>query len=194
MGCGYSLDHYQMRNKSSVCFGKDDPHLNCMSETSLEAKVLSRASKAQKSTKNDSIIDESHFFYDEIIGVGGFGLVRLAVKVEAGADSEPEDLNLYAIKSIPKRNVLAKKNGVLSVYNELRCLTALTDKSPFINKLHHAFHDRRYVYLVLQFCPGGDMRLALRRQPFGVFPENIARFYAAQLIRKCHDLRTVALQ
>ena len=80
-----------------------------------------------------------------------------------------------------------KKNGVISVYNELRCLTALTGKSPFINKLHHAFHDPRYVYLVLAFCTGGDMRLALRHQPFGVFPETTARFYVAQLVRKYSD-------
>ena len=192
MGCGYSdvaYDHNIPRNKS-ICFGKVGHEWGMeWPESSLAQKVLSRVSKAPIVVKNSSILDMSHFICDEIIGVGGFGLVRLAVKEESLGHSCPENLKLYAIKSIPKRNILAKKNGVISVYNELNCLAALANKSPFVNKIHHAFHDSRYVYMVLDFCSGGDMRLNLRRQPLGVFSENIVRFYIAQLV--CKSLRSL---
>ena len=85
--------------------------------------------------------------------------------------------------ALPLLAILAKTNGVLSVYNELNCLRALSH-SKFICRAHHAFSDSRQLYLVLEFCAGGDFRMNLRRQPRGVFSENTARFYIAQCIRK----------
>ncbi len=156
-------------------------------ERKLDQKV---AAKRGELTVNPYSVDASHFYMDEILGVGGFGLVRLSMRMSVSSSEHTS--KLYAIKTIPKCNVLAKTNGVLSVYNELNCLRALS-YSAFICRAHHAFNDSRHLYLVLEFCAGGDFRMNLRRQTRGVFTENVARFYIAQCICRYNCIITITI-
>ena len=51
---------------------------------------------------------------------------------------------------------------------------------PFIVKLHYAFQSPDKLYLVLDYCPGGELFFHL--SPFRRFPKRVARFYAAKLL------------
>jgi serine/threonine protein kinase len=51
---------------------------------------------------------------------------------------------------------------------------------PFIVKLSYAFQTKRKLYLILDYCPGGDMGKLLRRK--GKFTEDIVRIYIAEII------------
>ncbi len=141
-------------------------------------------------TMNEVEVDASHFSLEDAptIGVGGFGLVRLACKLSStGADQ----LNVYAIKSISKKSVLGRSSGPQAVFNELTCLKKLAKaNSPFIANICYAFQDNRYLYLCMLYYPGGDLRYNLKLQPGHRFPETICRFYIAQCllaIDTCHS-------
>jgi serine/threonine protein kinase len=195
MGCGYSVKGIENGDMHSEGCLMGSPGLESGGSSfplslqalgvifdPIERRMSQRvaAKRAEMSLINPFAIDPSHFLMDELLGVGGFGLVRLAMRVSLSSVESPS--KLYAIKTIPKCNVLAKTNGVLSVYNELNCLRSLSE-SPFICRAHHAFNDSRQLYLVLEFCAGGDFRVNLRKQPKGVFTESVARFYMGQCIR-----------
>ena len=47
-------------------------------------------------------------------------------------------------------------------------------------KLHYAFQTPEKLYLVLDYCPGGELFFHLSRHRF--FPEGVARFYSAELL------------
>ena len=141
---------------------------------------------------NEHEIDASHFSLADAptIGVGGFGLVRLACKITS-AGPEEDYLNVFAIKSIAKKSVLDRSSGPTAVFNELACLKLLSGaKSPFIANICYAFQNDKYLFLAMLYCPGGDMRYNLKLQPGHRFTEAIARFYIAQCflaIDVCHQ-------
>lgn len=54
-------------------------------------------------------------------------------------------------------------------------------KSDWIVKLHHAYQDPQYLFLVMEYVPGGDLvTLMSKYTPF--FSEDAARFYIAETI------------
>ena len=127
----------------------------------------------------------------DVLGVGGFGLVR-EVHFLGSEDA-------FAMKSVSKRDLLCRSNGIQAVFQELHALQVLRlappDKRRFVCQLHLAFQDDRFVYLVLDLCPGGDMRCNLNRTLGHRFSESVARFFAAQVflaLDACHKV-TLAL-
>ena len=191
MGCGISMKSREGREKTGKysssgpdeAFKRSSLSLTRQLEVTqpielyLEKKL---AERNKQSIPNQNVIDLSHFYTDIVLGVGGFGLVRLALRV---SNMNENQTNVYAVKTIPKSNVLSKTNGITSIYNELNCLKVLS-KCKFICRAHYAFTDSRQLYLVLEYCGGGDFRICLRKQPRGIFSEEVARFYISQCIRK----------
>ena len=171
---------------------------NTSSATQTVSSVVERVIATQNSLVfkkgqvpiNENEIDASHFsLYDApTIGIGGFGLVRLACKLSAG----PDYMDVFAIKSISKKNVLARSSGIASVFNELACLKLLSAvNSPFICNIQYAFQNDRYLFLCMSYCSGGDLRYNLKLQPGHRFPEGICRFYIAQCllaVDACHSV------
>eukprot|EP00831_Metopus_contortus_P043078 TRINITY_DN34603_c0_g1_i1.p1 TRINITY_DN34603_c0_g1~~TRINITY_DN34603_c0_g1_i1.p1 ORF type:complete len:435 (-),score=61.40 TRINITY_DN34603_c0_g1_i1:109-1335(-) len=62
--------------------------------------------------------------------------------------------------------------------NERKILSRLN--SPFIVRLHYAFQSRKHLYLVLDFCPGGDLFYCLHRRRY--LPEAEAKYYMAEIV------------
>ncbi len=61
---------------------------------------------------------------------------------------------------------------------------------PFIVKLHYAFADSERLYLVIDYCCGGEIFFYL--QKLTRFKEDVARFYSACLllaIKALHELK-----
>ena len=84
---------------------------------------------------------------------------------------------LFAMK-ILKKTHLVKRRQIERTRTERKVLSVVNH--PFIMKLHYAFQTPDKLYLVLDYCPGGELFFHLSR--FRRFPERVARFYAAELL------------
>jgi serum/glucocorticoid-regulated kinase 2 len=85
--------------------------------------------------------------------------------------------HLFAMK-ILKKTHLVKRRQIERTRTERKVLSVVNH--PFIMKLHYAFQTDTKLYLVLDYCPGGELFFHLSR--FRRFPERVARFYAAELL------------
>jgi len=88
-----------------------------------------------------------------------------------------EQGSLFAMK-ILKKSHLVRRRQIERTRTERKVLSAVNH--PFIMKLHYAFQSPDKLYLVLDYCPGGELFFHLSR--FRRFPERVARFYAAELL------------
>ncbi|XP_039165007.1 serine/threonine-protein kinase tricornered [Eucalyptus grandis] len=104
-----------------------------------------------------------------IIGRGAFGEVRLCREKKSG--------NIYAMKKLKKSEML-KRGQVEHVRAERNLLAEVA--SQFIVKLYYSFQDAEYLYLIMEYLPGGDMMTLLIRED--TLSEDVARFYIAQSV------------
>ena len=103
-----------------------------------------------------------------IIGRGAFGEVRVCRQISTG--------DIVAIKKMRKEDML-NKNQLMHVRTEKEIMTA---SNPWIVKLKYSFQDEFYLYLVMDFLPGGDlMNLLMKKE---ILTEDEARFYTAEMI------------
>ena len=103
-----------------------------------------------------------------IIGRGAFGEVRICKQKSNGA--------IVAIKKMRKEEML-KKNQLMHVRTEKEIMTA---DNPWIVNLKYSFQDDFFLYLVMDYLPGGDlMNLLMKRD---ILTEDEARFYTAEMI------------
>jgi len=84
---------------------------------------------------------------------------------------------LFAMKILRKTH-LVKRRQIERTRTERKVLSVVNH--PFIMKLHYAFQSTDKLYLVLDYCPGGELFFHLSR--FRRFPERVARFYSAELL------------
>ncbi|KAK8597584.1 hypothetical protein V6N13_094987 [Hibiscus sabdariffa] len=104
-----------------------------------------------------------------IIGRGAFGEVRLCREKKSG--------NIYAMKKLKKSEMLMR-GQVEHVRAERNLLAEVA--SHCIVKLYYSFQDAEYLYLIMEYLPGGDMMTLLMRED--TLTENVAKFYIAQSI------------
>ncbi|KAL5977061.1 hypothetical protein ACLOJK_021403 [Asimina triloba] len=104
-----------------------------------------------------------------IIGRGAFGEVRLCREKATG--------DVYAMKKLKKSEML--RRGQVEHVKAERNLLAEVD-SPCIVKLYCSFQDEAFLYLVMEYLPGGDMMTLLMRKD--TLTEDEARFYVAQTV------------
>ncbi|CAA6657979.1 unnamed protein product [Spirodela intermedia] len=88
-----------------------------------------------------------------IIGRGAFGEVRLCREKTTG--------HVYAMKKLKKSEML--RRGQVEHVKAERNLLAEVD-SPCIVKLYCSFQDDEYLYLIMEYLPGGDMMTLLMRK------------------------------
>ncbi|KAI8084868.1 kinase-like protein [Halteromyces radiatus] len=105
----------------------------------------------------------------KVIGKGAFGEVRL---VQAGDTGK-----IYAMKTLKKSEML-KKDQLAHVKAE-RDVLAESD-SPWVVQLYFSFQDAQYLYLIMEFLPGGDLMTMLIK--YDTFSEPVTRFYIAEIV------------
>ena len=120
----------------------------------------------RKKRKKISIFD---FEPLKIIGKGAFGEVRVCKYIPNG--------DIVAIKKM-KKEEMHKKNQVLHVRAERDVLSEA--KNEWIVDLKFSFQDQHYLYLGMEFLPGGDLMSLLMARD--ILPENDAKFYAAEIV------------
>ncbi|AEE86170.1 putative protein kinase AGC-NDR family [Arabidopsis thaliana] len=104
-----------------------------------------------------------------IIGRGAFGEVRLCRERKSG--------NIYAMKKL-KKSEMVMRGQVEHVRAERNLLAEV--ESHYIVKLYYSFQDPEYLYLIMEYLPGGDMMTLLMRED--TLREDVARFYIAQSV------------
>ncbi|CRG84830.1 protein-serine/threonine kinase [Talaromyces islandicus] len=112
----------------------------------------------------------SNFQTIKIIGKGAFGEVKLVQRKSDG--------KIYALKSLIKTEMF-KKDQLAHVRAE-RDILADSKDNPWLVKLHASFQDTAYLYLLMEFLPGGDLMTMLIK--YEIFSEDITRFYMAELV------------
>ena len=121
----------------------------------------------KKYTNNKLTIED--FTIIKVVGKGSYGKVLLVKK--------NDEEKIYAMK-IMKKLSMVKKNQVDHIKTERRILELIDH--PFINKLQYAFQTESKLYLVTDYCPGGELFFHIQRVER--FNEGAAEFYAAQII------------
>ncbi|QRV72746.1 AGC/NDR protein kinase [Ceratobasidium sp. AG-Ba] len=105
----------------------------------------------------------------KVIGKGAFGEVRLVQKTDTG--------KIYAMKTLQKSEML-KRDQLAHVRAE-RDVLAESD-SPWVVQLYYSFQDPAYLYLIMEFLPGGDLMTMLIK--YDTFSEDVTRFYMAECV------------
>lgn len=116
-----------------------------------------------------SLINTDSFKFETVLGRGAFGKVLLVSKKDTG--------QRYAMKVINKTQMTKSKQKVHAM-TERHILSKVDN--PYIVKLHFAFQTREKLFLVMDYVKGGELFHLLRK--LRCFKEDLARFYAAQVI------------
>ncbi|ETW83930.1 hypothetical protein HETIRDRAFT_155248 [Heterobasidion irregulare TC 32-1] len=105
----------------------------------------------------------------KVIGKGAFGEVRLVQKTDTG--------KIYAMKTLKKEEML-KKDQLAHVRAERDVLAE--SNSAWVVQLYYSFQDPAYLYLIMEFLPGGDLMTMLIK--YDTFSEDVTRFYMAECV------------
>ncbi|KAK2523015.1 Cit [Columba guinea] len=116
------------------------------------------------------------FEVKSVVGCGHFADVKV-VREKATGD-------VYAMKVMSKESLLAQEH--VSFFEEERSILSQST-SPWIPQLQYAFQDKKNLYLVMEYQPGGDLLSLLNRYE-DQLDESMVRFYLAELVLAIHSL------
>lgn len=133
----------------------------------IQIKNYADMDQLNKLTNNKLTIDD--FSIVKVVGKGSYGKVLLVKKYD--------DSKIYAMKVLKKKYII-KKNQVSHTKTERSILEMVNH--PFIITLRYAFQSEMKLYLVMDYCPGGEIFFHI--QKVNRFNEEATKFYAAQII------------
>ena len=94
----------------------------------------------------------------------------------------------FAMKVVNKADLVRRnKIGRMWTERDILCSTS----HPFIVTLHYCFQTKKYLYLVMQYCAGGELFAQMQLQPNHRLGEDEARFYAAEIVLALEYLHVV---
>ena len=139
----------------------DEEKMKILSELRhLESEDLRKGRQRQTIRDYESIA---------IIGRGAFGEIHLCREIKTG--------KIVAVKKI-KKELIIEKNQIMHIRNEQLFMSKV--KSPWIVELRASFQEDDYLYLIMEYLPGGDfMNLLIEKDKLS---EEESRFYIAELI------------
>lgn len=124
-------------------------------------QTIAKQSKRETTVKDFSSI--------KVLGTGTYGKVMLV--------RHKSTQKLFAMKVL-KKQLIREKNQVEHTLTERRVLEKV--KHPFIVDLKYAFKDRQKLYLVLDYCHGGELFFYLTN--LRRFKEFATKFYASTIL------------
>uniref|UniRef100_A0A5S6R063 cGMP-dependent protein kinase n=1 Tax=Trichuris muris TaxID=70415 RepID=A0A5S6R063_TRIMR len=128
--------------------------------------------KATKVELDKEMVDLeiSHLRSVATLGVGGFGRVELVFLIK-------DPTKTYALKAMKKKHIIDTRQQE-HIFNERNLMFEF--RSPYVVRLYRTFRDKKYVYMLLEACLGGELWTLLRDR--GHFDEATARFFVACVI------------
>ncbi|KAI9076250.1 hypothetical protein K1719_041823 [Acacia pycnantha] len=122
-------------------------------------------------------IAPSDLRFSHRLGSGDIGSVYLA-ELKYSSNGE-EGCVLFAAKVMDKKELASRsKEGRARTEREI---LELLDH-PFLPTLYEAIDAPRWICLLTEFCPGGDLHVLRQRQPNKRFHESAVRFYASEVV------------
>ncbi|CAH8510248.1 unnamed protein product [Heterobilharzia americana] len=149
-------------------------------ETSIQETV----EICQKTVNPNNRVNAENFNIQRVIGRGGYGKVFLVQKV-GGVDQG----KLYAMKVLKKARLVCNEKDKAHTVSERNILEML--QHPFLVKLHYAFQNHSNLYIVLEYCHGGELFNYLERE--GALLENAACFYASEIVLAIGHLHSLGI-
>ncbi|NXA23744.1 CTRO kinase, partial [Ibidorhyncha struthersii] len=116
------------------------------------------------------------FEVKSVVGCGHFADVKVVREKVTG--------DVYAMKVMSKESLLAQEH--VSFFEEERNILSQST-SPWIPQLQYAFQDKKNLYLVMEYQPGGDLLSLLNRYE-DQLDESMVQFYLAELILAIHSV------
>nr|CAC79947.1 protein kinase [Nyctotherus ovalis] len=119
--------------------------------------------------------ENSHqYVYKDFLGHGRFGRVLLG--------ESPETHHQVAIKVLPKQDLPVEK-----LMSEVDILSAVDH--PNIVKYMKHYESKRYLYIVMEYCPGGDLfQKVIKQNKFNEAEAAIVMEEVLRAINHCHHL------
>eukprot|EP00581_Thalassiosira_minuscula_P003246 CAMPEP_0183738070 /NCGR_PEP_ID=MMETSP0737-20130205/53690_1 /TAXON_ID=385413 /ORGANISM="Thalassiosira miniscula, Strain CCMP1093" /LENGTH=693 /DNA_ID=CAMNT_0025972517 /DNA_START=53 /DNA_END=2131 /DNA_ORIENTATION=+ len=134
-------------------------------------------------TENENgkkFIAPKDFELRKVIGMGAFGKV---LQVRNRHSSK-----IFAMKVISKRLIKRKSSYVENILAERNILSKIANH-PFIVTMHASFQTREKLFIIMDFCAGGELFLKLGRE--GIFRERTAAFYLAEITLALEHLHSI---
>ena len=116
----------------------------------------------------------------KVLGKGAFGKVMLA--------KANDTQTIYAMKALNKQTLI-ERNEITHTKTERKALE--DTHHPFLVHLRFAFQTPTKLYLVMDYCNGGELFYHLKTA--GRFAEPRARLYAAEITSALHHLHTLKI-
>ena len=138
---------------------------------------MDRSTRSSKKLTESIELKPSLSLFDpiSILGKGSFGVVYLVRHKNSG--------KLFALKVILKELILTQ-NIVRYIYTEKNVQSKF--KHPFMVKLYCAFQSKTRLFMVMDYCPGGDLGKLLQNEIR--FTEDRARIYLCEILLALEDL------
>ncbi|XP_023558155.1 rho-associated protein kinase 2 isoform X1 [Octodon degus] len=115
----------------------------------------------------------------KVIGRGAFGEVQLV--------RHKSSQNVYAMKLLSKFEMIKRSDAAF--FWEERDIMAFAN-SPWVVELFCAFQDDRYLYMVMEYMPGGDLVNLMSNYDV---PEKWAKFYTAEVVLALDVIHSMGL-
>ncbi|KAL4320122.1 hypothetical protein GQ457_18G006340 [Hibiscus cannabinus] len=121
------------------------------------------------------------------LGSGDIGSVYLA-ELKSQPPPPPGDTNgsntnknevVFAAKVMDKKELASRSKEGRS-RTEMEILESLDH--PFLPSLYAVVDSPKWLCLLTEFCPGGDLHVLRQRQPLKRFPDSAVRFYASEVV------------
>ncbi|CAM8945422.1 unnamed protein product [Rhodiola kirilowii] len=165
--------------KSSIDRVSSDSDISDESSTSSLTSAMYKPHKANDSRweaikmarARYGVLGLKHFRLRKQIGSGDIGVVYL---------SELCGTRSYFAMKVMDKAALVTKRKLIRAQTEREILQSLDH--PFLPTLYAHFETEKFTFLVMEYCPGGDLHSLRQRQPGRCFPEDAARFYVAEVL------------
>ncbi|KAI3452479.1 hypothetical protein Pfo_009143 [Paulownia fortunei] len=174
-----SCDFIESR-KTSIHRGSTGSDVSDESSSSSFSSAMYKPHKANDTSweaiqavrsRNSGALELKNFRIFKRLGCGDIGSVHLAELIGTRT--------CFAMKVMDKE-ALASRKKILRAQTEREILQSLDH--PFLPTLYTHFETEKFSFLVMEFCPGGDLHALRQKQPGKFFPEHAARFYLAEVL------------